>query len=337
MKKIKVAMIGFGGIARSHYRAYSKLALDNAPIELVAVCDIDPQKFTTKVKINLDNTEALLPDEIHKYTDADELLNKEDFDMVDICLPSYLHKEYAIKLLRAGKHVLCEKPMALSTDECKEMLAAAKESSGRFMIGQCLRFNSLYQFLKECIDSGKYGKLRQLHLDRRSSHPKWGFENWFSKTEKSGGCILDMHIHDIDMVRFLLGEPYAVSAVTYDTITKWSVENSRLYYKDVVAIVNGSWDESESSGFYYGYRAGFDKATVILDNGKLTVYPRDGEAFTPDIPKADHIVEEIRYFAETIIEGKDNLANPPESACESVRLIEKLRESSAKNGETVDI
>ena len=330
-------MIGFGGIARAHYRAYSKLALENAPIELVAVCDIDPQKFTTKVKINLDNTESLLSDEIHKYTDVESLINEDSFDMVDICLPSYLHKEYAIKLLSAGKHVLCEKPMALSSEECREMLEAAKESSGRLMIGQCLRFNSLYQFLKDCIDSEKYGKLRQLHLDRRSPHPTWGYENWFSNTEKSGGCILDMHIHDIDMVRFLLGEPNAVSAVTYDTVTRWAVENSRLYYKDLVAIVNGSWDESESTRFYYGYRAGFDKATVILDNGNLMVYPNDGEAFTPDIPKADHIVEEIRYFVNVITGEKGNLTNPPESACESVRLIEKLRESSAKNGEIVII
>lgn len=335
MKELKVAIIGFGGIARSHYRAYTKLAQQGEPVKLVAVCDIDPTKFTTAVKINIDSTESALPDEIHRYTDVQALIKEEEFDMADICLPSFLHKEYTVKLLRAGKNVMCEKPMALSSAECEEMLAAEKESGCKLMIGQCLRFNSLYQFLKECVDSGKYGKLRQLHLDRRSAQPKWGFENWFTKTDKCGGCILDMHIHDIDMVRFLAGEPYAVSTVAYDAVVKWSAENTRMFYKDFVAVVNGSWDEADSSGFYYGYRAGFEKATVHLDNGKLTVYPEGGEPFTPEIPKPDHMTEEIRYFAHIILEGKKNVTNPPESACATVKLIEKLRESAALDGEKI--
>ena len=332
MKEIKVAIIGYGGIAKAHYLGYSQLAAQGEPVKLVAVCDIDPERFSAKIKTNLYNISESLSEHIHKYIGVDDLIANEEFDMADICLPTYLHKEYSIKLMAAGKHVMCEKPMALSGEACEEMLAAAKKYDRRLMIGQCLRFNSTYQYLKEEVTSGRYGKLRRLFMDRRSAQPLWSFEHWFEDTERSGGCILDMHIHDIDMVRWLLGEPTAVSAITYDTVAKWAVENSRLYYDDTMVVVNGSWDEPKSSRFYWGFNAGFENASIICDNGKVTVYPEEGEAFTPDIPKKDHMAEEIRFFVSTILNGEENVINSPESAAADVKLIEKLRESSAGNG-----
>jgi len=248
-----------------------------------------------------------------------------------------LHKEYSIKLMAAGKHVMREKPMALNVEECDEMLAASKKYDRKFMIGQCLRFNATYEYLKEAVVSGKYGKLRRLFMERRSSQPRWSFEHWFEDTARSGGCILDMHVHDIDMVRWLLGEPTAVSAITYDTVAKWAVENTRLYYGDTMVVVNGSWDEPPSSRFYWGFNAGFEGGSIICDNGKVTVYPGEGEAFTPDITPKDHMAEEIRFFVNTILNNEENTINSPESAAKDVKLIEKLRESAAQNGEIVKL
>ena len=337
MKEIKVAIIGYGGIAKAHYLGYTQLDAEGEPVKLVAVCDIDPERFTAKIKTNLYNNNESLPESIHRYTDVDELIANEEFDMADICLPTYLHKEYSVKLMAAGKHVMCEKPMALTGEECEEMLAASEKYDKKLMIGQCLRFNATYEYLKDAVVSGRYGKLRRLFLDRRSSQPLWSFEHWFEDTSKSGGCILDMHIHDIDMVRWLLGEPWAVSAITYDTVAKWAVENSRLYYSDTMVVVNGSWDEPRSCRFYWGFNAGFDDASIICDNGKVTVYPNDGESFNPEIIPKDHMAEEIRYFVSTILDGEENTVNPPESACKDIKLIEKLRESAARNGEIVKL
>ena len=337
MKKIKVAIIGFGGIARAHYLGYAQLSAEDAPVIPVAVCDIDPERFNKKIKTNLYNSDESLPESIHKYTDVDTLIANEEFDMADICLPTYLHKEYSIKLMAAGKHVMCEKPMALNGAECDEMLAAAKKYDRKLMIGQCLRFNATYEYLKDAVESGKYGKLRRLFMDRRSSQPLWSFEHWFEDTERSGGCILDMHIHDIDMVRWLLGEPTAVSAITYDTVAKWAVENTRMYYDNTLVVVNGSWDEPKSSHFYWGFNAGFEDASIVCDNGKVTVYPNEGEPFVPEIPKKDHMAEEIRFFVSTILNNEENTINSPESAAADVKLIEKLRESSAKNGEIIKL
>ncbi len=339
MEIVKVALIGFGGIARSHNTGYSNLVKDGERVKLVAVCDIDPSKFESQLKINLDMGSAGLPEDIHTYTNVDDLIANEDFDMADICLPSYLHSEYAIKLLRAGKHVLSEKPMALDVAQCDAMIAEAKLANRKLMIGQCLRFSTAYLYLKDCIDTGKYGELRHLFMDRLSLQPRWGFERWFEDTNKSGGCIMDMHIHDVDMVRFLLGEPEAVSTVALDGEVRWQIENTRMYYDGKLVVINGSWDESPTRKFKASYRARFEKATLESDGTTVTVYPDEGEVFEAELGNRNHfITEEIRAFVHDLLDGKlESTVNPPESARESVRLIEKLRESAARDGEIIKL
>ena len=339
MKKIKVAIIGYGGIARAHNAGYFSLEQEGLPVKLVAVCDIDRKQFESSLSINIDTGKIGLPADIHTYTDVDELIANEDFDMADICLPTYLHSEYAVKLLKAGKHVLSEKPMALNTEQCDAMIAAAKQENRKLMIGQCLRFGSAYQYLKKCIDSEKYGKLRHLFMDRLSAQPRWGFEHWFENTEKCGGCILDMHIHDVDMVRFLLGEPEAVSTIALDRDVRWQVENTRMYYDGKLVVINGSWDEAATWKFKAGFRARFEKATLLSDAHTVTVYPDEGEVFEAELDNNNHyIMEEIRSFINDLIAGKiDSEVNPPESARDSVKIIEKLRESAALGGEIIKL
>lgn len=337
MKEVRAAIIGFGGIARSHLRGYQILAGENEAVKLVAVCDINPNQFTALVNINNATDAGGLSSDVHTYTSVDELIANEDFDMADICLPSYLHKEYAIKLMEAGKHVLSEKPMALSSADCDEMLAAAKRTGRKLMIGQCLRFASSYLFLKKCIDENTFGKVMHMFMHRLSAQPRWGFERWFEDTEKSGGCILDMHVHDVDMARFLLGEPEAVSTVALDGDVRWQVENTRLLYKDALVVINGSWGEAATVKFSSGFRVRFENASVVADqSGKVTVYPNEGEIYSPELPRTNYMAEEIRAFAKSVLDDSYvNVNNPPESARETVRLVEKLRESAAQNGALV--
>ena len=338
MKEVKVALIGFGGIARAHNAGYRILANENAPVKLVAVCDVNPKQFESQLSINIATENKGLPADIHTYTDVDELIANEEFDMADICLPSYLHTEYAIKLMEAGKHVLSEKPMALCAEDCDAMIEASKRTGRKLMIGQCLRFNAAYLFLKDCVDSKKFGEVRHVFMQRRSAQPRGGFEHWYEDDTKSGGCVLDMHIHDIDMARFLFGEPEAVSMYSVDGDTRWQVENTRLYYPGKLVSIDGSWGEAATVKFAAGYRVRFDDASVILEGGKVTVYPEKGEVYSPELPKTDHMAEEIRMFAGTILDDSIvNTANPPESARETVKLVEKLRESAARNGEIVKL
>ena len=345
MNEVRVAMLGFGGIAKSHKRGYEILAEQNAPVKLVAICDINPDAFTSNPSINLGKGMTGNLEGIATYTDLDKMLAEVEFDMVDICLPTYLHKEYAIRMMRAGKHVLSEKPMGLTYAECEEMVRVSKEENKRLMIGQCLRFEPSYVYLKQCIDDGRFGKLKTLSMDRMSAAPIWGFENWFGDDTKSGGAILDLHIHDIDMARFLLGEPEAVSTVAVEGWTRWSYCNTRLYYSDLPVFATGSWNESRATPFMMGFRARFEKAAVIMGMDGVKVCPDElgAKPYAPELPgvaekRGNRMAEEIRYIASLILDPeKVNDYNPPESAAKTVALVEKLRESADKNGEIISL
>lgn len=338
MNTVKVCLLGFGGIARSHFKAYKTLAERNAPVTLVALCDIDPAQFTKGVTMNLGGNSAEALDGYRLYTDAEEMILQEHPDVVDICLPSYLHCEYAVKMMKMGCHVLSEKPMSLSSEQCAEMMAVAEETGKHLMVGQCLRFEPAYNFLKDRLVDGAFGPLRYAHFDRLSALPLWGYENWFRDSARSGGCILDMHIHDVDMVRYLLGEPKSVSCITTGNECQWQVVNSRFDYGDGTMIVaDGSWDEAQGSSFYAGYRVRFERAEVFCDGSKVTVRPDGGEEYVPDLPKSTRMADEIECLARTVLGLSDDKRISAAEAAKTVALVEKLRESAAHNGLCVEV
>lgn len=341
---VKVGLLGFGGISKSHFRGYEQLASENAGVELVAICDIDPEQFKKAEAINIDTGKGKYDlSKQRLYTDVDDMLANEELDMVDICLPTYLHAEYAIKMLKAEKNVLCEKPMSLRYEDCLKMIDAAREVGKRLMIGQCLRFEPLYTCLKDFVDSGEFGKVRYMFFDRLSGLPRWGFEGWYRDEKRSGDCPLDLHIHDVDMIRFLVGEPESVSAVTQSGTTPKQLIHSTFKYKDIpVVVATGSWLEGYKKGFEMKYRVGFEKAEVVLDGGKVTVYPMDktlngGEPYVLELPHKNRMAEEIRYLAHSIEDAAFvNETNTPESAAATVALVEKLRLSAELGGKEIE-
>ncbi len=333
MTEIKVAVLGYGGIARAHMSGYDILDKDGCGLRRVALCDINPDQFTAVKKMNIETKESDL-DAFHLYTDFDEMLAKEEFDMLLICLPTYLHKEYTIRALRAGKHVLCEKPMALSTADCAEMITTAKKCDKHLMIGQCLRFENNYLALKKELDSGKHGKVLMMNMKRLSALPRWGFENWFTDFALSGGEIMDMSIHDYDMARFLFGEPTKVSAVAVGYELPEQCSNGRLYYENgPIVTVDGSWAEAATFPFACGFHVICEKATIAWDGkGAVRVYPHEGEAYDLETEKVNCYGEESRFFGEVLRGNVENTQNPPESAMHTITLIEKLKESAAQGG-----
>ncbi len=333
MREIRVAIVGFGGIARTHYTAYCRLAERGEAIRVVAVVDRNAAQFKSTATINLGGENLSLSEDVHTYTDVDELLCAEEFDVADVCLPTFLHREYAVKLLLAGKHVLCEKPMALTEEDCRRMLLAEAESGKRLMIGQCLRFDPAYLYLKECVDSGRLGVLRYLTMARLSEYPAWSAGSWFADRDKCGGCLIDTHIHDVDMARFLLGEPREVSCVAHDNIPHCQLVNSRLFYENATVVIDGAWDEARPIPFYMGYDAKFENGSVTFD-GASVKERRNGEAaVTVDLSAADRMEEELRHFVALARDpALENRVNSAESAARSVALVHLLSESAAKGG-----
>ncbi|MBQ8174947.1 MAG: Gfo/Idh/MocA family oxidoreductase [Clostridia bacterium] len=334
MQETKIAILGYGGIARAHMNGYNILKKKGAPIRVVALCDADDTQFEKDIKINVDTGAQEEEKSWRTYTDLDEMLAKEEIDTVDICVPTYLHKEYTVRLLRAGKNVQCEKPMALTAADCAEMIATARECSKHLMVGQCLRFCGHYLALKAELDSGKHGKVMTARFERLSPLPTWGFDNWFVDFARSGGEMLDMSIHDYDMARFLFGEPEKVSAVTCDREIHEQTSNGRLYYKDgLIVTVDGSWAESKTFPFSCPFRVVCEKATIAWNGcDKVRVYPNEGEAYDLDYENEDYMAEEALFFAKVTQGEVKNEKNPPESAMQTVALIEKLKESAACGG-----
>lgn len=336
MEKVRVCMLGFGGIARSHLAAYRQLEAQGAPVQLVGICDIDERQFGKAQATNLGAGTGPDLSGINLYTDDEAMLSAEKPDVVDICLPSFLHEEYSVKMMGLGCNVLCEKPMSLTSDACDRMIAASEKTGKKLMIGQCLRFEPSYLYLKDLVDSGRYGKVRHAFFDRLSALPLWGFEKWFQDTARSGGCVTDMHIHDVDMIRFLFGEPKSVSCVSTEDVTKWQVVNSRFDYGDGTMIFAlGSWDEAKTTKFKFSFRVRFDNAQVFSDGKKVTVYPDEGDVFEADLESKNRMAEEILCLCKAVLgeEVSDRIA--AKEAAKTVALVEKLRESADANGAAI--
>ena len=328
---LNAAILGYGGIARTHRGGY-KILEEAGKARLVAVCDIREEAFGQEIKINLKSEDSGSASTFHCYTDLEEMLVKEQIDFIDICIPSYLHREYSVKLLKKGYNVLCEKPMALNSEDCEAMIAAERESGKKFMIAQVLRFFNEYEFLKNCIENETFGKPLAAHFKRISCYPTWGWNNWFMDYDKSGGCITDLHIHDVDIVRYLFGEPKAVSCHAVDTCTKYDLVQTSFHYDNVIVNAHGSW-ASKKTPFSSGYRVDFEKASVIYESGKVTVYPNDDTpSYSPELGNWNGYTNEIAYFCDVVNETVENKRNPVSSAAKTIRLIEVMKQSADLGG-----
>ena len=336
---MKICMIGFGGIAKSHLRGYlDTMAEGKCDNTLVAICDIDPARFDAKIKMNIDTGENTLPVSIRRYTDWEEMVETEQPDIVDLCIPTYLHCEIACKAMEKGVNVQCEKPMALNHTQCEKMLETAKRTGKKLMVGMCLRFEPLYLELKKMVEDGRYGKVRSAYFDRLSALPRWGFENWFPDVSRSGGVALDMHIHDVDIIPYIFGTPLALSAtVAGDEECACRSIHSNFIYDDKIISAVGEWGMSDGWPFSMSYRVNFEKATVVSDTkGVITVYPVGKEPFVHEYRARQRMKDQQEYFAD-VARGMDNTVLSPESAMETVIRVEKLMESAAKKGEKVSI
>ena len=230
VKKLRAAILGFGGMGHCHAAQYAK----QKNVRLVAVCDIDQKQLeTAEMSINLGNTGKTDMSSLNKYLSYGELIKNEALDFIDICLPTDLHAEYSIRALKDGFNVLCEKPMALNVRDCDKMIAAAEKSGKLLMIAQCLRFNRDFEYVRETVKNGSLGKLIRLSLHRAGGMPG----GWFRDVSRSGGALMDLHIHDLDYVLSLLGKPQYVACFG-NTIKSGGIDDltANMVYADGVTV-----------------------------------------------------------------------------------------------------
>jgi predicted dehydrogenase len=269
-------------------------------------------------------------------TTADALADPE-IEAVDICLPTDQHVAVALAALRAGKHVLVEKPMALDAAGADELLAAGRASGRVLMTGQVCRFNPSYAAAAEMVRSGGLGPVRSALLRRRCAAPAWS--KWMHNAALSGGGVFDLLIHDVDYCLCAFGAPVSVAATGYEDMAHGiDFIEARLQYADgAIVIVTGGWHHVKSYPFSMEFTIMADGGVLeFSSSGKpLTVYRADGEIETPALQDVDLFQAELEYFLECARTGKSPQRCPPEDSANAVKLMRFMLESRARKGETI--
>jgi predicted dehydrogenase len=324
---VKIGIIGLGFMGATHLKAF----LNTEGVTLAAVSATNPRRLSgdlSDVGGNL-GREAGTYDfsDVRKYTDWQDLVNDPNVDAVDVCLPTHLHLPVTVAALKAGKHVLCEKPMALTAAQCDEMLSAARERGKILMIAHVLRFWPEYNFLNHFVKSGEYGAIRTATFVRRCGVPDWS--KWAMDEERSGGAILDLLIHDIDQVLRLFGPPAKVAAKALNE--QDSISATLLYPNGPEVRVQGGWFPS-GTPFAMGFQVAAQRGELELTPDGLRLNDGSGEikAVKPDGP--DAYDAEIGYFVECCRMGQQPVECPPEQSALAVKLALALKQSRAENG-----
>ena len=311
MSKLKIGVIGCGSIAKHrHLPEYAA----NEKVEIVAVCDIveDRVKETAATY----NAKA--------YTNYEELLADSSIDAISVCLPNYLHAPVSIAASNAGKHVLCEKPMATSREEAKQMIEAASKNKKKLMIGHNQRFVPSHEKARQLIANGELGKIYSFRTAFGHPGPEgWsvdGRDSWFfNKEEAFIGAMGDLGVHKTDLMRYLLGEEFVEVAGFVETNAKEGTDiddNAVCVLKTTSGIIGtlaASWAytaRSDNSTVIYGEKAILrleddPKYSLIAQytNGEIVKYELG--AIQSNEEGGQHTSHVIDHFVSAIVNDTD--------------------------------
>lgn len=337
---LKAALIGIGFMGRGHLQRYEKLNAKGIPVKLTTVCDIDKMKFEDfDIKGNLDMGGTGFDfSQYDIYYDIDNMLDNCDADYIDICLPTDLHAEAAIKAMEKGFHVLCEKPMALSIEDCQDMIDTSKSTGKKLMIAHCLRFWSEYNTLKEYVDNGKFGGMLAAYFYRMGGTPKWSDKDWMRQRHRSGTVVFDLHIHDTDIINHIFGQPLAMSSIgtiREENLGYESISSNFIYPGKVTINAQASWGIEGNFPFRMNFIVNFEDGNLIYENNVLTINTNEGESSVPEFDDMDGYDNEIAYFVDCIINDKQPLICTPESVQTSVEIALSQLESADSQGDKV--
>jgi len=267
---------------------------------------------------------------VQKYADWRELVADPVLDAIDICLPTDLHAPVALAALQAGKHVLCEKPMALKAEHCTQMLQAADKVKKILMIGHVLRFwpeyESLYNFVK--TERGN-GHVQSARFVRSAGIPDWS--HWLPVEERSGGAIIDLLIHDIDQALSLFGVPERVSAKSMGAVDTVSAV---LFYGNGLKVeIQGGWLPA-GEPFHMGFHVSAERARLDLEPSGLF---RTDEAGRHQVqpPEGNAYESQIQYFIQCCTAGTQPDRCPPAQSAAALEIALRIKESRKKEGQTL--
>lgn len=337
---INVGIAGVGFMGWIHYLAYQRVE----GAHIAAICEQNKKRLTGDwrgIKGNFGPAGRQVDvSDMAKYDNLDDLMADDSIDLIDVCLPPAAHANTVIRALEHGKHVFCEKPMALTTEDCRRMVDAAQKADRLIMIGHVLPMFPEYAYARQLIASGEYGKLRGGHFRRVISDPLWLKD--FYDPQRVGGPMLDLHIHDAHLIRLLFGMPESLvsqgrmrgEVVEYCN-TMFQFENPDLVVSATVGIIN-----QQGRPFDHGFEIQLEKATLLFefavfeDAGKtllpLTILNEQGKAICPDLGEHDEIsafASEITEVINAVNTGRPSSILGGDLARDAIILCQKETES----------
>lgn len=352
MDKLKIGVIGVGGISNEHIQAYRK----NPHVELYAFCDINENQLESmgeKYGVS------------RRYTDKDVMLRElPELDAVSVCTWNSAHAPCAIAALNAGKHVLCEKPMATSAAEARAMLEAAEKNGRLLMIGFVRRYGNDCKILKDFIKEDYFGDIyyaKATYL-RRNGNPG----GWFGdKSRSAGGPLIDLGVHVIDLTRYLMGNPKPVSVygATFRKLLNRPNIKSEKAYNSVSAGKKDICDVEDLASAMIRYdngavlqiEASFS-LNIKKDEGKIQLFGSKGGAkLDPELEMYTEVndyladvslamptglsfdglfANEVNHFVDCVRDGVP-CQSPAADGVEIMRILDAVYESARTGHEVV--
>jgi predicted dehydrogenase len=339
---INVGMVGIGFMGWIHWLAYQKVR----GAKVVAICETEKKKLSGDwrgIKGNFGPPgEKVDLTGIDVHTQIERMIADPKIDLIDICLPPSMHVAAALKALRAGKHVFCEKPLALTPADCNKLVKAAERADRQLMVGHVLPLFPEYAFARRAIDSGKYGRLLGGSFKRVISDPLWLKD--FYDPKRIGGPMLDLHIHDAHFIRLLFGMP--TSLISQGRMRGRVVEyfNTLFNFSDpklVVSATSGVINQ-QGRGFTHGFEIHLEKATlhyelaIVKDESRLmplTVLTDKGRAVVAKIGDGDPVnafEAEIKEVVRAVRTGEPSALLSGDLARDAIVICHRETESVIK-------
>ena len=339
--KVNIAVVGLGFMGVTHLRAYQQVE----SARIVAVCDairLPVNGILQGVAGNIKKSDDIdLGREVKIFRKLEEVLAEPEVSLVDLCTPTPLHPEQAIAALKAGKNILCEKPIARTSAQAREFIRAEKAAPGFLMTAMCMRFWPGWSWLKEVVEKRTYGEVLSARFRRISEMPGWSKQGTYSAAGSDlGGALFDLHIHDTDFVQFLFGRPARVFS-TGVTDTAGSINHvvtQYVYPAGPAVCAEGGW--LLTKGFNMGYTIHCQRATLDFDLARganamqVIEEGKDSRFITYD--GTDGYGEEVRYVVNCAKLGKAPSIVTAQDGLSALEICE-AEEKSLKTGQVVQV
>lgn len=325
MKTMNIGLVGVGGMGSVHYANYKEIE----GCRVAAVCGSSKRAKETAEKWG-----------ISCYPTIREMVENCDIDIVDICTPTYLHHDMVMESLDCGKDTICEKPIALSMKDAKEMLDKAEQQGCMLYIAQVLQFTKEVEILHRTVESGVYGKPLDACFERLSACPRWAKDGWLFDVNKSGLLPYDLHIHDLDVIVSVFGKPEGYSITSCQGEDKNYPEQIRINYDygKLHVAAEAAWFNADIP-WTARWRVYFENGMLINDGSTLTAYQFGSEPKVFDtrdevmvstginVPPCGWYYNELKHFLDC---AREHRPSPRVTPQQLLTVMEILEDISAK-------